>query len=187
MKKIVLASKSPRRINYLKMMKIPFEVRTSSFDEEDFKKDNVLGPIEHARYLALKKAESVFKKGDYLVIGADTVVSLDGEIFGKPKDEADAISMLKKLRGRLHQVVTAIAFVLPKKQLIGHEITVVKFKDLSDSEIKNYVALKESFDAAGAYKIQENAGNFIEFIKGDRDNVVGFPLKLFKVMLNYLE
>ena len=103
--------------------------------------------------------------------------------MGKPLDQDDAINMLKKLSGSEHEVITGLALITSEERLIDHEKTVVKFKSLNMTEINNYVNTKEPLDAAGAYKIQEHGGKFIEYIKGDKDNVIGFPVALFKKLL----
>ncbi len=179
MKKIVLASKSPRRIKFLKELNLEFEIRPANIKESDYM-DDAKDPIFYARLLAQKKAESSFQNNDELIIGADTIVVVNGEILGKPVDEQDAINMLKKLNGSVHEVITGISLMTSERILIDHEITKVKFKNLTVKEIENYVKSREPLDAAGAYKIQEHGGKFIDYIKGDKNNVIGFPLDLFK-------
>ncbi|NHI91236.1 MAG: septum formation protein Maf [Candidatus Lokiarchaeota archaeon] len=186
MKKIILASQSPRRIEYLKKLGIDFQIRKAKIHESDFN-PNLRDPIEHVRLLAFHKALSVLKSKNEIVIGADTIVVVRGEILGKPKYEKEAIQMLKKLNNKVHEVITGLALITHEKKVVGHDMTIVRFKKLKDKDIKKYVKLKESFDAAGGYKIQKNGGKFIEYIVGDIDNVVGFPVKLFKIMYKWIQ
>jgi len=95
--------------------------------------------------------------------------------------------MLKKLSGSVHEVITAITQMTSDQKIVEHEITQVKFKELTESEIIDYVKSKEPLDAAGAYKIQEHGGKFIDYIKGDKNNVIGFPLRLFKKLYEEIE
>ena len=186
MKKIILASKSPRRIHYLKQLGIEFTTRPAKINEEDFS-PNIRDPSEHARVLAFEKALSVLKSKNEIVIGADTIVVVRGEILGKPKDSKEAIQMLRKLNNKVHEVITGLALITYEKKVVGHDSTLVRFKKLKDKDLKNYVKLKESLDAAGGYKIQQKGEKFIEYIIGDLHNVVGFPVNLFKVMYKWIQ
>jgi len=182
-KKFVLGSSSPRRAELLRKAGINFEVIVpENINEEQISAD----PVSHVLELSRKKAENVAKKvNDCLILGGDTVVVLNGEILGKPKDGEDAFKMLKKLSGKEHQVYTGISLVDKKeeKTLSGYQLTKVKFNQLKDKEIKDYIDTGEPSDKAGAYGIQ-GMGNFlVEKIEGDLDNVIGLPLRKLEELL----
>jgi len=192
--KILLASKSPRRQELLKNINLDFEVAVSNFDEKSISaKDRQ--PGNYAGELALRKAETVAdsikaEKGvEYLVIGADTIVVLNGEVLGQPAGADDARRMLKLLSGTANQVITGVAVIsLKDGQKTIHkafESTLVYFKQLAESEIERYIATGEPLDKAGAYGIQGLASLFVEEIEGCYFNVVGLPImrlsKLFKL------
>lgn len=143
-------------------------------------------PVSHVLELSRKKAENVAKKvRDSIILGADTIVVLNGEILGKPKDSEEAFKMLKKLSGKEHKVYTGISLVDKKegKTLSGYQLTKVKFNQLKDKEIKDYIDTGEPLDKAGAYGIQ-GMGNFlVEKIEGDLDNVIGLPLRKLEELL----
>lgn len=173
---IVLASGSPRRKELLASAGIPFRVVVSDADEiapED------MAPAEVAMSNAQAKALAVACElpASSTVIGADTIVVLDGHIFGKPLDGQDAVRMLHQLSGRTHQVITGVCVVREGASETFAETTNVAFKPLSDEEVDNYVATGEPLDKAGAYGIQGGAGAFVDHIDGDYDNVVGLPVK----------
>lgn len=172
--KIVLASKSPRRKEILSMVTNDFEIRVSEADETI---ENVVSPFEVPRLLARKKAETVILNEDEIIIGCDTIViSADGEIMGKPKDDNDAIRMLKKLSNTTHYVVSGIC-IRSQEKIVSESITTkVIMRKLQDGEIENYVNRDHPTDKAGAYGIQEMAGAFVSAIEGDFYNVVGLPL-----------
>ena len=186
MKPLVLASGSPRRRELLGQMGITeFEVLPAQGEESARAK---LMPGDLVQHLALQKAREVFSlRPDCTVIGADTVVVLDGAVLGKPKDEADAVRMLSALSGRSHEVYTGVA-VLSGEQVLTHaECTRVDFRPLSAEEIRAYVATGEPLDKAGAYGIQGKACVFIRGIRGDYYNVVGLPVCALHEMLSSLE
>ena len=134
--------------------------------------------------LASAKASEVFaRRPDSLVIGADTIVELDGEILGKPADRDDAFRMLRALSGREHRVYTGVALAVPEKSLCRAECTRVFFREMTDREIDAYITSGEPMDKAGAYGCQGLAGLFVERIEGDYFNVVGLPLCLLGQML----
>lgn len=182
-KKFILGSSSPRRAELLRKAGISFEVVVpENINEEQISDD----PVSHVLELSRKKAESVAKRvGDSIILGADTIVVLDGEILGKPKDSDEAFKMLKKLSGMEHKVYTGISLVDKDKGrvLSGYQLTKVKFNQLKDKEIKDYIDTGEPLDKAGAYGIQ-GMGNFlVEKIDGDLDNVIGLPLRKLKELL----
>ena len=172
--RIILASKSPRRKEILSMVTTNFEIRVSDADETI---EDGVSPFEVPRLLAIKKAEAVLLNENETIIGCDTIViSPDGEIMGKPKDDNDAIRMLKKLSGTTHYVVSGIC-VRNKDKIISDKVTTkVNMRNLQDSEILSYVNRFHPTDKAGAYGIQEMAGAFVSGIEGDFYNVVGLPL-----------
>lgn len=176
--KFVLASKSPRRYELLKNLGLDFLVAISGADESGVPKD--LPPELYVQELAVLKGTSMssrYAKG-YFVIAADTVVVYNGEIIGKPVDEADAERILKMLSGNTHKVYTGFSVTDAGngKTVSGYEVTDVHFRELSDEEIADYIASKAPFDKAGAYGIQGRAGLFADRIDGDFFNVVGLPL-----------
>jgi len=168
--KIILASKSPRRIELLKLLKIDFEVIPSNIDENISEKD----PKLLAEKLSYLKAMSIKKDG--VVLAADTVVTLDKEIFGKPRDYKDAFRMLKSLSGKWHTVITGVTIKFIDEVITFSEKTNVKFKNLSKELIEFYINTAKPFDKAGGYGIQELGSVLVEKIEGDYFNVVGLPI-----------
>jgi septum formation protein len=176
MKKIILASKSPRRKELLKQIGLRFQIDVSEIDERQFKK---LAPESLVKKLSQEKAKKVAKRHDgAIIIAADTLVVLGSEIIGKPKDKKDAIKMLKKLSGKVHTVITGFTVFDPglKKEVTEMVKSRVKFKKMSDEEIETYVKTKEPLDKAGGYGIQDKGAVFIEKVEGDFFNVVGLPV-----------
>lgn len=172
---IILASKSSRRIELLKDAGLSFEVIPSNINE---KADENLTPIENAMHLAELKATDVYTKyPNSLVIAADTIVTLNNKIYGKPKTEENAILMLKELRGKKHDVITGVAIIYQNKKEVFYSKSSVLIKDLTDEEIINYVQTKEPLDKAGAYAIQGIGKDIVETYEGDFLTIVGLPLK----------
>ncbi len=202
--RIILASASPRRQELLKTIVPEFQVIPSDFDEAV--PEDIQEPCEIVRYLARMKAKQVAENAilnigsgeTAIVIGADTVVSLDGEILGKPKDRADAIRMLMELQGRKHEVYSGVSIFGVSEAKIEeystfYNKTTVEFMHLDEEEIAAYVDTGEPMDKAGAYAIQGLAAKFICGINGDYTNVVGLPLaelyyrlKLYGVCKGYI-
>lgn len=176
MKRIILASASPRRKELLKELGIPFEIVESEFDETP-RED--LAPENLALFYAHEKAEDVAKKiGNGVVIGVDTIVVFDGKPIGKPSSKTDAKTILKKLSGNMHTVITAYSIIdTQSKMCISNVVkTKVWFRRLSNNKIDEYGATGEPMDKAGAYGIQGKGGEFVEKIEGDFNNVVGLPI-----------
>ncbi len=189
---IVLASASPRRRDILEQAGIPFTVCASNVDES-LGPDDLAQPVEAAKKLAQRKAGAAVQEvlgvdyvGSLIVIGADTVVDCQGEIFGKPEDAEDAKRMLRRLSGRTHQVHTAVSVWMihaPNVEDVSlgyrtfSDTTHVRFKDLAEHDIEDYLAQGESFDKAGAYAIQGQGAALVEGIEGYRSTVVGFPIE----------
>lgn len=185
MKKYILASASPRRKELLEKAGLVFKIVVPETDESSVSKE--LDPGLYVQELALLKAGAAAKKcgGNSVIIGADTVVTLDNGILGKPKDEADAFRMLRSLSGRTHEVYTG--FCVMDKGAGTAEcrsvMTKVTFRDLSDKEIYYYIATGEPMDKAGAYGIQGLGGKLVSSVEGDFDNVVGLPVKALMEVL----
>ena len=178
---IILASASPRRRELLSHFPIDFAIDPAAGPE---KAPSDLSPEETVMVLAsAKAAEVAARHPDSLVIGADTVVELNGEILGKPADRDDAFRMLRALSGREHRVYTGVALAAPGTSLCRAECTRVFFREMTDREIDAYIASGEPMDKAGAYGCQGLAGLFVERIEGDFFNVVGLPLCLLGQML----
>ena len=173
--KIILASASPRRCDLMQQAGFDFEVVISDTDENIEEND----PAELLKKLAQAKAGNVaFGYDNTIVIGADTIVYIDGEILGKPKDPAHAFQMLRKLSGRAHTVYTGLALLntITGRCEVSVDSTDVYMRDLSDDEINAYISTGEPMDKAGAYGVQGRAGMFIKRIEGDFFTVVGLPL-----------
>ncbi len=182
-KPLILASKSPRRAELLTRIGFEFDIVPSHFDESEI---DIRDPREHVKALSLAKAKQVAQDIDTgRIIGADTIVVLDDEILGKPKDADEAYEMLKRLQGRTHEVYTGFAIVeKPQNHIVSDaEVTRVSFRQLEDWEIWGYIGTKSPFDKAGAYGIQDKSAVFAEKIDGCFYNVVGFPLTKFYTQL----
>ncbi len=183
--KIILASKSPRRQHLLKGLDIEFEVQTKEVEEvvpEDVQGHDV------ATYLAVLKANA-FSSGEIgengILITADTIVLIDDEVLGKPKDRMDAYRMIRKLSGRTHEVVTGVCLRNQKQERVFKSLSKVYFKELSDEEIVYYLDHYKPYDKAGSYGIQEWIGyTAIERIDGSYFNVMGLPVhQLYEELL----
>jgi septum formation protein len=178
--KLILASHSPRRRELLSNAGFDFEVVPSGVDEGDLLSGET--PEKYARRVARAKALRVAARSasGRLVLGADTVVVIDGMILGKPAGPSDASRMLRLLSGQTHEVITAICLVRAPDQIeaVKHESTFVTFRKLSQEEIRAYVASHEPLDKAGAYAIQGLASKFVTRISGCYFNVVGLPIAL---------
>jgi len=179
--KLILASQSPRRREMLTLMGLKFEIIVS--DVEEIAPPNA-GPGELVEQLALQKAQAVFMHHpEDCVVGSDTIVYIDGQIIGKPKDEADAFRILSTLQGRQHTVYTGVAVLSPKGQDIRHATTKVTFAPMSEEEIRWYISTGEPLDKAGAYGIQGPGGMFVEKVEGNYFTVIGMPLPVLYRML----
>jgi septum formation protein len=189
---LILASASPRRRDLLAQVGYRFEVRPAHIPEDPLPGED---PIAYVTRLAREKAEAVFREmatssppaekecldgkfSSLVVLGADTTVTLDNAILGKPQDAADAARILRLLSGRTHRVITGVALATEEGTEVAAEATAVKFLTLSDEEISTYVASGEPMDKAGAYGIQGHAARWIPRIEGCYFNVMGLPLAL---------
>jgi septum formation protein len=172
--RVILASQSPRRRELLELVGITHEVRPADVDES-VHPDEL--PAPHAERLARAKAATVARTdGDALVIAADTIVVVDGDILGKPRDTAHAVAMLTRLRGREHTVFTAVAVARGERLVSAVEQVTVSFRELTAEEIDAYVATGEPMDKAGAYGIQGFGATIVERVEGDYFAVMGLPL-----------
>ena len=171
---IILASKSPRRKELLSLITTDFTVKSAEVDET---LPNGITPNKAVEYLSKIKVEPLKNDKD-IVIGADTVVALDGKILGKPKDRDDAFSTLKTLSGKEHCVFTGVSVIKGDKCQTFSVKTKVKMFDLTDEEINSYILTGEPFDKAGSYGIQGKGSLLVEKIDGDYFNVVGLPISI---------
>ena len=189
---VILASNSPRRRDLLREAGVNFTVRTPATPvDETLEPDLAANPEEAAKKLAERKAGAVIQEvladdytGMLIVIGADTMVVLDGKIFGKPRSLSDAKHMLRQLSGRTHEVITAVSvwmIAAPAAEDISlgfrtfADISRVTFRELTDEEIADYLACGESFDKAGAYAIQGEGAALVDHYDGAWDTIVGLP------------
>ena len=182
--KIILASNSPRRKELLELAKIDFEIKVANVEEI---LDPTLPIVKQIEMVAYSKAKPVAEQNrDSLVIGSDTVVVINDEILGKPKDKKDAFRMIKLLQNNTHQVITGVALCYNNEVKLFHEITDVTFYPMTDSEINEYIELPTIYDKAGAYAIQGEAAIYIHSINGDYYNVMGLPIaKLIQHLKKY--
>jgi septum formation protein len=192
---LVLASASPRRRELLTQAGFVFSIHPAHIPEDPHPGEE---PIAYVTRLAREKAEAVYRElsgigresgnegpdsEPLVVLGADTTVTLDGHILGKPEDPADAARMLRMLSGRTHQVMTGVAVATSWRTEVAAEVTAVRFLTLSEAEIADYIADGEPMDKAGAYAIQGRAACWIPRIEGCYFNVVGLPLALVTTLL----
>lgn len=177
---LILASQSPRRKELLGLFHIPFTVRVADIDET---MDPAKKPADEVARVSKAKAFAIPRQEGDVVIAADTIVVLDGQILGKPADYAQAETMLTALSGRDHQVMTGVTVLRGNRCRTCTEITDIHFRDLSQEEIRRYVATGDPMDKAGAYGIQGGAALFAEKLQGDYYNVMGLPVCRLFLML----
>ncbi len=186
MRNLVLASASPRRRELLAQAGFSFKVHPAHIPEDPRPDED---PIAYVVRLAREKAQAVFNElsdPEAIVLGADTTVTLDNHILGKPEDAADASRMLRLLSGRTHRVITGVALVTASAAEVAAEVTGVQFLTLSDEEIAAYIATGEPMDKAGAYAIQGRAARWIPRVQGCYFNVVGLPIALVSTLLEFV-
>jgi septum formation protein len=171
--RVVLASQSPRRRELLALVGITHDVRPADIDETYLPGEQ---PAAHAERLARGKASAI-RQPDAVVIGSDTIVVVDGDVLGKPKDDTDAARMLRRLSGRSHVVITAVAIAWKERLESAIEEVTVTFHDLSDVDISAYIATREPMDKAGAYGIQGFGATIVKRVEGDYFAVMGLPLQ----------
>ncbi|MEI7503499.1 MAG: Maf-like protein [Paludibacter sp.] len=175
--RIILGSQSPRREELLNGLNIPFE--TAVIDVEETYPREIVG-VDIPMYLAEKKANAYENKLDEntMLITADTIVWLEGRVYNKPKDKADATAMLKNLSGKTHQVITGVCISTKNKRKTFHVISEVRFARLTNQEIEFYLDNYQPYDKAGAYGVQEWIGYIgVEYIEGSYFNVMGLPIQ----------
>ena len=181
--KVILASASPRRKEILQNTKLNFDIQEVILENES--------PEDMVVRLAYEKAFDVAKRNtDRLVIGADTIVALDNEVLGKPKDQNEAYQMIKRLSNKTHKVITGISLINLKENKIikDYVVSFVTFKDLSEDSIKDYINTNESLDKAGAYGIQGYGALLVKNIQGDYFNIVGLPIsRLSDLLKNHFD
>lgn len=188
--RLVLASASPRRAALLSQIGLTFEVRSSDVVEPPYSAFSDESGDEITQELALRKARDVaqyYNAG--VIIGADTLVSLNGKLLGKPADDTDAMTMLTQLSGTSHEVITGVALVdaSTERSVVWAETTQVYFRQLHRTEIADYIATGEAADKAGAYGIQERGAAFVSRVEGCYFNVVGLPLASLVERLSYFQ
>ena len=186
--KVILASASPRRKEILQNTKLNFDIQKSDIEEVILENES---PEDMVVRLAYEKAFDVAKRNtDRLVIGADTIVALDNEVLGKPKDQNEAYQMIKRLSNKAHKVITGISLINLKENKIikDYVVSFVTFKDLSEDSIKDYINTNESLDKAGAYGIQGYGALLVKNIQGDYFNIVGLPIsRLSDLLKNHFD
>lgn len=188
MKRMILASGSPRRKELLQMLEVSFEVLVSDTKEVITKNE----PAEVTKELSYQKAMAVAGQVEEgIIIGADTVVSIDGKILGKPADKEEAREMIYKLQGKSHMVYTGVTVIAKSGDMVSAssfaEGTKVNVAPMTENEIEAYISTDEPYDKAGAYGIQGLFGKFIEGIEGDYFNVVGLPVhRLYEELKNLI-
>jgi septum formation protein len=181
--KIILASRSPKRKEFLEMLGLEFEIIPSRVDERSVKESD---PVKLAKRLARMKAEDVAKRldGEAVVIGADTLVSFNGRIIGKARDRDHAYSVLKEFSGKEHQQITGICIINIKtgKTLQDHSVTKIMVKDLNEDEIESYIQTGEPMEGSGCYTPLAHMMLF-DKIEGSWTNIVGLPMEIFIPLL----
>lgn len=185
MKKLILASQSPRRQEILKEAGFDFEIMPADLDEEKYEN---LTPHEMVKILSKLKAEKIAKSNpNAVVIGADTTINLKGKIISKPKDLNDAKRMLNELSSTTHEVITAYTTIENEIEETETESTFVTFRKLTEKQIQNYIDSIDVLGFAGAYGIQDGADIFVEKFEGDYLNIVGLPTSAINKLKKILE
>lgn len=170
---LILASQSPRRRELLGLFGIPFAVQVADIDET---MDPAKPPFDEVARVSRCKALAIGRDETDVVIAADTIVVVENRVLGKPRDEADAFRMLHLLSGRDHQVMTGVCVLRGGEERVFTEVTDLHFRDLTDAEIRRYIATGDPMDKAGSYGIQNGAALFCEKMNGDYYNVMGLPV-----------
>ncbi|QMV43807.1 Maf family protein [Cohnella cholangitidis] len=189
---LVLASSSPRRQELISLLGLPVRIMPSQVSEEtptEWSPEEIVEGLSLRKALAVKKDLTNPAEQSSIIVGSDTIVVLNGQVMGKPRDEHDAREMLGKLSGATHEVYTGVTClrVSDGKTVTSHRVTKVSMRPLSAGQISRYVATGEPMDKAGAYGIQEIGSLLVESIEGDYFNVVGLPVSLLAVLLEQFE
>jgi septum formation protein len=177
---LILASQSPRRRELLGLFRLPFVIRVADIDET---MDETASAYDEVARVSREKALAVSRGEDDVVIAADTIVVCAGKVLGKPHSPEEAVQMLRLLSGRDHQVMTGMTVLRGEKAISCTEVTDIHFRELSEKEIRAYVATGEPMDKAGAYGIQGGAALFAEKMVGDYYNVMGLPVCKLRQLL----
>ena len=177
---IILASQSPRRRELMGLLRVPLTVCVADIDET---LDPPQAPYDEVARVSRLKAEATPRQKEDIVIAADTNVVCEGQVLGKPRDEADAFRMLRLLSGRAHQVMTGLTVLQGRKAVTCTEVADIHFRGLSDKEILDYIATGEPMDKAGSYGIQGGAALFADRLEGDYYNVMGLPVCRLNLIL----
>ena len=177
---LILASQSPRRRELLGLMGHPFVIRVADIDET---MDPDGDPYDEVARVSRLKAMAVAREEQDIVVAADTIVVVAGRVLGKPRDEEEALEMLRSLSGRDHQVMTGMTVLCGEEAVTVTEVTDIHFRELSEGEIRAYIATGEPMDKAGAYGIQGGAALFATHLSGDYYNVMGLPVCRLAVIL----
>ena len=170
---LILASQSPRRRELLGLTGLDFTIRVADIDET---MDLSKAPYDEVARVSRLKALAVARKPEDVVVAADTIVVCDHQVLGKPRNEADAFRMLRLLSGRDHQVMTGMTVLRGDEAITCTEVTDIHFRDLSDGEIRAYIATGDPMDKAGSYGVQGGAALFVTRLEGDFYNVMGLPV-----------
>ncbi len=185
MKRLILASKSPRRKELLKLLDFDFEIISSEVDEVV---PNNSSPKQIVEALAYQKAKAVYDAhNNDVVLGCDTIVVVDNEILGKPKNHKEAKEMMLKMKDREHQVITGVAVLSKEQENVFSDTSVVHFNDIEEKEIDKYILTSEPYDKAGGYAIQGWAARYISAIEGNYYTIMGLPLdKVYRAIKKVL-
>ena len=170
---LILASQSPRRRELLGLTGLDFTIRVADIDET---MDLSKAPYDEVARVSRLKALAVARKPEDVVVAADTIVVCDHQVLGKPRNEADAFRMLRLLSGRDHQVMTGMTVLRGDEVITCTEVTDIHFRDLSDGEIRAYIATGDPMDKAGSYGVQGGGALFVTRLEGDFYNVMGLPV-----------
>ena len=188
--RVILASKSPRRKELMDLLGINYEIMVSNVDET---LEKGLPIEEQSKRLGFMKAKAIFDKtqNDRIVIGSDTLVVKNNQLFGKPKDRQDAIRMIQSLKNGKHQVITSLAVLVEKngkyEEYVDADVVDVYISDMTQKEIEEWVDTGKAYDKAGAYAIQAEFAKFIERVEGNYNTIVGLPLhKLYQILKKIL-
>lgn len=189
---LVLASASPRRQELIALLGLPVQIVPSLVEEDTpdhWSPSEIVEGLSKRKALAVKEELAGQSEGSSIIVGSDTIVVLNGEVMGKPRDAEEAEQMLRQLAGQVHEVYTGVTCIRQSdaKTVTSHRVTKVRMRKLSEGQISRYVATGEPMDKAGAYGIQELGSVLVDSIEGCYFNVVGLPLSLLAVLLEQFD